>query len=174
MSLLEDMVASALQQALGAYVHGVDKKKLKLSVFSGLVELKNLPVRADALAAFQLPYKVKWGVIGTLRLRVSWHKLGKEPVDIEFDEVLVLLEPIKEWDQAEYRRMVRKAKEEQVQTAELIRQRDSVEHDGGGRGYLNRLTERVLDNLTFSCSNVHMRLEDDFTGMHSPLERSMA
>ena len=78
---LENIVANALQNALGAYFVGVEKQRLKVDVFSGQVVLPNLPVRKDALATWQLPYRVRWGVVGTLRIKVPWQKLGKEPVD---------------------------------------------------------------------------------------------
>ena len=43
--LLENVVATALQNMLGSYFHGVERSKLKLEVFSGSVVLRNLRVR---------------------------------------------------------------------------------------------------------------------------------
>ena len=83
--LLESVVANALQNLLGAYFHGVEKKKLQLDVFSGQVVLRNLKVRQDALAAFQLPYKVKWGMVGTLRLSVPWQKVRSPSTQLQYD-----------------------------------------------------------------------------------------
>ena len=42
--LLENVVANALQNLLGSFFHNVDKKNLKLSVFSGDIVLRDLPV----------------------------------------------------------------------------------------------------------------------------------
>ena len=80
-AFLENVVANALNNILGAYFDGIESQKLKVDVFRGQVVLQNLPVREDALAAFQLPYKVRWGVVSTLKLSVPWQKLGREPVD---------------------------------------------------------------------------------------------
>lgn len=163
---LENIVANALQNALGAFFVGVEKQRLKVDVFSGEVVLRNLPVREDALYTWQQPYRVRWGVVGTLRIKVPWQRLGREPVEIRVEDLNVLLEPIKEWDQDEYRRMVRKGKEEQVQEAVLLRQKE--EHEKKARGFFGRLEERVLDNLTIEITNVHIRYEDDFTAPERP------
>ena len=93
-AFLENVVSSALNNALGAYFYGIESQKLKVDVFRGQVVLQNLPVREDALAAFQLPYKIRWGVVGTLKLNVPWQKLGREPVDVVIDEAFVLVVPI--------------------------------------------------------------------------------
>ena len=73
--LLEEALSNVLQQVLGAYFEGVEKKKLRLDVFSGNLVLHNLVVRSDALAAFQLPYRIRWGVVSTVRLKV-FHSLA--------------------------------------------------------------------------------------------------
>ena len=112
-AFLEDLVASALQGLLGAYFVGIESQRLKLDVFSGQLVLRDLPVREDALYSLQQPYRVRWGVVGTLRISVPWQRLGKEPVDIVVEDAYVLLEPIKRWDLQEHLRMVRKGKEEE-------------------------------------------------------------
>ena len=122
-AFLENMVANALQSTLGAYFDGIDSKTLKGDVFRGQVVLRNVPVREDALAAFQLPYKVRWGVVSTLRLLVPWQKLGREPVNVVIDEAYVLVVPIKGWDKQEFQRMIRKGKSEHVMSALLRQQR---------------------------------------------------
>ena len=162
--LLEEVLVNALQHILGAYFEGVEKKKLRLEVFSGNLVLHNLHVREDALAAFQLPYRIRWGVVSTVRLKVVWQKLDREPVLVEMDELLVLGSPIQQWDQSEHQSMVRKAKEEEVQAALLIAQQQNDEE----KGFLERLVERVLDNLKLSITNVHIRYEDAFTTPERP------
>ena len=55
--VLERIVASSLQNVLGAYFHGVEDKRLQLDVLSGRVVLRNLRVREDALAALRATAK---------------------------------------------------------------------------------------------------------------------
>ena len=94
-------------------------------------------------------------------------QLDREAVHVEIDEALLLVEPIKEWVQSDYERMVRKAKEEQVQAALLRRQRDKAQKTVS-KGFFEQLGERVLDNLALSITNVHVRYEDDFTTPQRP------
>ena len=168
MAFLEDVAARTLQNVLGAYFHGIEKQRLKVDVFDGKVVLRQLRVREDALAAFELPYKVRWGLVGTLTLKVPWSKLGIEPVEVVVDEVLVIVQPIKRYDQAEHEAMVRKAKEEQVQAVLLQRQKEEHEAEGRARGFFERLEDRVLDQLTICVTNLHVRYEDDFTAPERP------
>jgi hypothetical protein len=83
-------VTELLRRYLGAYVEGLDKEKLRISVWSGDVVLHNLKLRPGALDTLNLPVKVTAGLLGTLRLKVPWTNLGKEPVVVEIDRVFCL------------------------------------------------------------------------------------
>eukprot|EP00965_Chrysotila_dentata_P122657 4054259-Pleurochrysis_carterae.AAC.1 len=52
----------------GQYFDGFEKQRVKLSVLSGDLVLKNLRVRHDALASFLLPFKAR----GLGRGRLFW------------------------------------------------------------------------------------------------------
>ena len=112
--LLESVVASRLQHVLGLYFENIDKNHLKLKVFGGAIELKNVRLREDALAAFQLPYRVRWGQVGTLRIMVNWRSLANDPIAVHVDELIALIVPIKEWVHDDFLTVARRAKEEQV------------------------------------------------------------
>jgi hypothetical protein len=63
--------------------------------------------------------------------------------------------------------MDRKAKEEDVQDALLLDAKADIE-ERISEGFFDRLTDRVLDNLTIYISRIHMRYEDDFTSPGRP------
>ena len=67
--------------------------------------------------AFQLPYKVRWGQVGSLRVKVPWKSLGKQPIEVQIDTLTALIVPIKKWVHEEYTKMARLAKEESPSTA---------------------------------------------------------
>lgn len=72
--MFEGWVASILNQQLGKYLHGLDAESLRISVWSGNVELRNLNLKADALQDLDLPITVKAGLLGKLTLKVRrWH-----------------------------------------------------------------------------------------------------
>ncbi|KAJ0961577.1 hypothetical protein J5N97_001074, partial [Dioscorea zingiberensis] len=91
--MLEDQVAFLLQKYLGNYVRGLSKEALKISVWNGDVELKNMQLRPEALNALKLPVRVKAGFLGSVKLKVPWSRLGQEPVLVALDHILILAEP---------------------------------------------------------------------------------
>ncbi|PHT58230.1 hypothetical protein CQW23_00593 [Capsicum baccatum] len=77
--MLEDQVAYLLQRYLGNYVRGLNKEALKISVWQGDVELKNMQLKPEALNALKLPVKVKAGFLGSVRLKIDEdvsHRIG--------------------------------------------------------------------------------------------------
>ena len=68
--MLEGQLAFYLNKYLGQYVSGLDPESLRVSVWKGDIELRNLQLRPEALDAFNLPITVKAGILGTLRLKV--------------------------------------------------------------------------------------------------------
>lgn len=69
--MLEGQVAFYLNKYLGKYCYGLDPQSLKISVFKGDVELRNLQLKPEALADLNLPITVKSGLLGKLTLKVS-------------------------------------------------------------------------------------------------------
>ena len=70
--MFEAQVAFYLNQYLGKYVHGLDAESLRISVWNGDVELRNLQLKPEALAELNLPITVKAGLLGRLTLKVRW------------------------------------------------------------------------------------------------------
>ena len=68
--MFEAQLAYYLNRYLGTYVQGLDTKSLKISVFKGDVTLRNLKLKAEALADLNLPITVKAGLLGSLTLKV--------------------------------------------------------------------------------------------------------
>lgn len=118
--MFEAQVTYYLNLYLGKYLHGLDAESLKISVWKGDVELRNLQLRTEALTELQLPITVKAGLLGRLTIKVScrdsssrppsfflilsdaqsppcmqvpWAKLGREPIVVEFDRLYLLAGP---------------------------------------------------------------------------------
>jgi hypothetical protein len=68
--MFEAQVAFYLNKFLGRYVSGLDAESLKISVWKGDVELRNLVLKPEALAGLNLPITVKSGLLGRLTLKV--------------------------------------------------------------------------------------------------------
>ncbi len=72
--MFEAQVAYYLNKYLGQYVYGLDSESLKISVWSGDVQLSNLQLRPDALKELNLPVTVKAGLLGKLTLKACVSK----------------------------------------------------------------------------------------------------
>jgi vacuolar protein sorting-associated protein 13A/C len=68
--MFEGQVAYYLNKYLGSYVNGLDAESLKISVWKGDVELRNLSLKPEALQNLDLPVTVKAGLLGRLTLKV--------------------------------------------------------------------------------------------------------
>lgn len=91
--VFEGLVADLLQEHLGAYLDGLDKKSLSISVWSGDVDLRNVSLKRTALSGLRLPVEVTHGSVGQLQLHVPWRSLGSKPVSVVIRDVLLLAAP---------------------------------------------------------------------------------
>ena len=164
---MEGVVAAILQRLLGHYVLGLERRNLRLAVWSGRVVLENLSLRPDALLGL-VPAKLQVGTIGRLEMVVPWHKLGSMPVSLELHDVYVLATPLNEetsWrpEAEEARRWSKKQAalrtrggELRELLAELQGSLETADDDSITPGLLGL----VLDNVQVTVSNVHLRYED--------------
>lgn len=68
--MFEAQVAYYLNKYLGQYLQGLDADSLRISVWRGDVELRNLSLRPEALQDLDLPITVRAGLLGRLTLKV--------------------------------------------------------------------------------------------------------
>ena len=154
-----------------ADVEGVDRDSLKVSVWSGKVTLTDLKLRREAIYALGLPVSIKAGYIKHVELSIPWNKLGTDPVVLTFDGVYLVAGPLDEgtaeedetaageWAWSRKRgRLQRLWQAAQLKTAAL--NPDSVgKADEPRRDTLSLLT-KIIYNLQFCLTNIHVRYED--------------
>jgi VPS13-like, N-terminal len=63
--MFERLISRVLGTYLGPYVQNLSEEQLKIGIWSGRVELRDLLIRQDALDAIRLPIVVAAGVLGT-------------------------------------------------------------------------------------------------------------
>ncbi|KAK3249746.1 hypothetical protein CYMTET_40840 [Cymbomonas tetramitiformis] len=167
--MFEQQVSELLRKYLGDYVRGLDREALRISVWKGDVVLTNLQLKPDALNALKLPVVVRAGLLGSLRLKVPWNKLGREPVLVEIDRVYVLAAPRDsevhtEEEKAEAEREGLEAKREKLHAAEVEWLQSRLKGDKDApRSWFRTYAETILGNLQISITNVHIRYEDGRT-----------
>ncbi|XP_043697676.1 uncharacterized protein LOC122648528 isoform X2 [Telopea speciosissima] len=158
--MLEDQVANLLQRYLGNYVRGLNKEALKISVWQGDVELKNMQLKPEALNALKLPVKVKAGFLGSVRLKVPWSRLGQEPVVVYLDRIFILAEPATQVEGCT-EDAVQEAKKSRVREMEMRLLESSQQLQSTmNKSWVGSLINTVIGNLKLSITNIHIRYED--------------
>ncbi|KAK7307747.1 hypothetical protein VNO77_41077 [Canavalia gladiata] len=158
--MLEDQVAYLLQRYLGNYVRGLSKEALKISVWKGDVELRNMQLKPEALNALKLPVKVKAGFLGSVKLKVPWSRLGQDPVLVYLDRIFLLAEPATQVEGCS-EDAVQEAKKSRIQEMELKLWEKSQQLESEmNKSWLGSLISTIIGNLKLSISNVHIRYED--------------
>lgn len=165
-SMLEGLVANLLNRFLGMYVRNFDPKQLQVGLFSGDVTLRNLELRREALDQFHLPLNVVQGHISSLVLKIPLSNLRGQPVRINIEDVFLLAAPKEDeaYDPEEEARRAHAVKMEKLDSAELLRERNtegmSQEEQKKQQSFTAALTTTIIDNVQIQIKNVHIRYED--------------
>ncbi|KAL0077823.1 hypothetical protein F4703DRAFT_1910666 [Phycomyces blakesleeanus] len=173
--MLESLVATILNRFLGNYVSNLNYDQLKIGIWNGEVNLKNLKLRREALDKLDLPIDVLEGYFGELTLSIPWANLKTKPVKVFVDHVYLLAVPKSE---------VSVSAEEEDQRAQLLKQRrlataelmedSQVQEDQTKKGeeqndgFMGQLTTKIIDNLQLSIKNIHIRYEDNLSDPGHP------
>ncbi|XP_068305501.1 uncharacterized protein [Pyrus communis] len=166
--MLEDQVANLLQRYLGDYVRGLNKEALKISVWRGDVELKNMQLKPEALNALKLPVKVKAGFLGSVKLKVPWSKLGQDPVLVSLDRIFLLAEPETQVEGSS-EDAVQEAKKNRIREMEMkLLERTQQLKSEMNTSWLGSLISTIIGNLKLSISNIHIRYEDIESNLGHP------
>jgi vacuolar protein sorting-associated protein 13A/C len=90
--MAKQVLLNFLIQHLGNFVDGLSKENLRLGIFSGNLELRNLTLKADVFDSLNLPIRLVYGVIKSINIKIPWANLGKNPVVVNISNVLLHLE----------------------------------------------------------------------------------
>uniref|UniRef100_A0A1I7VNQ7 Ricin B-type lectin domain-containing protein n=1 Tax=Loa loa TaxID=7209 RepID=A0A1I7VNQ7_LOALO len=171
--MLENLVAWVLNNYVGEYLENLNTDQLSIALLQGQVELENVPLKKSALRKFDVPLKVKSGLLGKLTLSVPLTRLRSEPWVIKMSDLLVLLEPsisvrydvenIEIYEQAK--------KEQQLEDLEKYHKRQLLSYWGlPNRDSASEqnwwgasLVSAIVNNIQLVLTNVHIRYEDDMT-----------
>jgi len=92
------LLLSILEDVLGDFIFGLTKENLKVGVFSGKLEFHNLVLKAGplggALRELALPISITNGFIKHIEISIPWASLGKNPVRVVVEDLLVQLRPL--------------------------------------------------------------------------------
>ena len=166
--MLESLAATLLNRLLGSYVQNFDPDQLKVGIWSGDVQLKNLTLRKDCLDSLDLPVDVKYGVLGDLVLNVPWSNLKNKPVNIIIQDCYLLCEPrdassynAVEVQEREFRLKLKKLMEWELSNkAKKSQALATTAEDSNNESFMQSLITKVIDNLQIKIKDIHIRYED--------------
>jgi len=161
--MAKSMVLNALTKVFGEYVTGLNRENLKIAVFSGKVELRDVALNPKAIARHQLPLEICAGSLSKLKVWVPWASLETKPVKVEISDVFLLVRPTdrEQVDPVELHKNMVRLRRLQIEDAlrsrlETRKQADEADDDS----YVARVQRAILENMEIRIVNVHIRYED--------------
>lgn len=180
--MFEKLVESLLEEYVSEWVDGLDAEKMKIAVFSGKVEFRDLTLKASALDKFQFPLRVKAGTLGRLTMKVPWKRLTTQAVTMQIHDLFLVVVPSHQEDlnrskqqpqqrledmvADSYELRLRWAKQQAVRVRELVETNksegnaDSSADAAGTWGLREKILHNIMDNVSFEFTNIHIRYED--------------
>ena len=80
--VFERILEQILFTYLGKFVHGVDKKNLNVSVFSGAFVIENVQLAPNIVEMLELPLKMEFSSIGKLSIEKLWNARSA-PIEVK-------------------------------------------------------------------------------------------
>lgn len=181
--MLESVLADVLTRVLGQYLEGIDRDNVHFGAWSGLVELRGVALRPEALAVLfetlgmDLPVTVEAGFIGLLRLQVPWKSIGTSPVQILMEDVTVMARPVRGdgSDDSELEVRERRIKRAKLNTDDAVREASwgvakNTQESHGWSNWLvsDQLRAKIIDNIQITLKDILLRFEDPFSDPRRP------
>ncbi|KAG8434275.1 hypothetical protein GDO86_012595 [Hymenochirus boettgeri] len=169
--MLEGLVAWVLNTYLGKYVNNLNTDQLSVALLKGAVELENLPLKKDALKELELPFEVKAGFIGKIRIQIPFYRPHLDPWVISISKLHLIGAPDKQEDFDELKeKILEKAHKKALLKA--LEEKWKNEQEQKGESYWYSVTAsivtRIVDNIELKIQDVHLRFEDGVTDPSHP------
>ena len=178
--MIKGLLLDLLQRYIGEYVK-TDDRSLRVALQGGHLELRDVEVRREAFDRFGLPFVVKAGYVGLLRVELPrlavWRSGGAdEAISVQIESAYLLVAPRSDGRGLSLPRPrggaeARREKEKALAAAEeLLRTAGAAASSGGALRLLSslsngglhaRLLSGLIDLLHVSLRNVHVRCEDE-------------
>lgn len=91
--MLEGVLHQVLLGYLGRYVKDFSRDQVKVTLWNIEVELKDIDLILEAFDYLQLPFALKQGRVGKLRIKIPWNLIGGESILIALENVFFSVSP---------------------------------------------------------------------------------
>ncbi|XP_040182653.1 vacuolar protein sorting-associated protein 13D [Rana temporaria] len=169
--MLEGLVAWVLNTYLGKYVSNLNTHQLSVALLKGAVELENLPLKKDALRELELPFEVKAGFIGKIRIQIPFYRPHLDPWVISISKLHLIGSPDRQEDFDDLKeKLLEKIRKKTLLKA--LEDKWKSEREQKGESYWYTVTAsivtRIVDNIELKIQDVHLRFEDGVTDPSHP------
>ncbi|RMX69069.1 hypothetical protein DD238_001919 [Peronospora effusa] len=170
---LKRLYKFVLKRMIGRFLAAdeLDLDQLDVHLRSGRLELCDLLLNADVLnvelcEAQKLPFKVKKGYLGSVRVAISYANIMSESCLVEIDDIEIVLVPLDKDEMQQFRRSETTAKDEaQEEQKDSGQKKKSMMHEPvdeisqEGLDFVASWIEQVTSKIKVTLSNICLRLE---------------
>ncbi|XP_056409596.1 intermembrane lipid transfer protein VPS13D [Hyla sarda] len=169
--MLEGLVAWVLNTYLGKYVNNLNTDQLSVALLKGAVELENLPLKKDALKELELPFEVKAGFIGKIRIQIPFYRPHLDPWVISISQLHLVGSPDEQEDFDEVKEKLLEGAQKRA-LLRALEEKWKSEQEQKGESYWYSVTAsiitRIVDNIELKIQDVHVRFEDGVSDPKHP------
>lgn len=125
--VFESAAVELVNYILGDYVENLDTSQLKLGIWGGDINLKDLDIKQSAIDDLDLPFRVAYGHIDKLTLKIPWQSLYSTTYTADVEGIYVIIVPKSgvRYDAAKEKKLKDEAKHRELARIELIKQQEA-------------------------------------------------
>ena len=163
--MFEKLIEQLILKYLGDYIEGFDPNKLSLGLWSGILSLEKIKLKAKAVDDLKLPFKLTFGLIDKLSVSISWKTNFSEPTEVTIEGLYIVLSLVdtKDWEQIDYASFESKLEQlikySAVKLDKLMNAFNEVSSEDQ-KGYTDKIFVKIVDNLQITFKNMLIRIEE--------------
>lgn len=172
--VFESAAVELVNYILGDYVENLDTSQLKLGIWGGDINLKDLDIKQSAIDDLDLPFRVAYGHIDKLTLKIPWQSLYSTTYTADVEGIYVIIVPKSgvRYDAAKEKKLKDEAKHRELARIELIKQQEAEREkpkEEKQDTFVEKLAAQIIKNLHVRIRSIHIRYEDSFTIPKHPM-----
>lgn len=162
--MFEKLLERILERILGQYVDGLSKDQMKIGIWSGNVDISNLRLKQSIIQQMDLPFQLRFGMIENLKMKIPWKNLSTSSIQIQIQGIYLLISPTNQatWKELEHD-VIENKQNFYINYAktmiDTITEKLKLKGKEADKGYFGKLIEKIIDNLSISIKDIHIRLE---------------
>ncbi|KAL1431458.1 hypothetical protein MTO96_014190 [Rhipicephalus appendiculatus] len=166
--VFESVAVELVNYVLGDYIENLDTSQLKLGIWGGDINLKDLDIKQSAIDDLDLPFRVAYGHIEKLTLKIPWQSLYSATYSAAVEGIYMVIVPKSgvKYDAAKEQKLQREAKQRELDRIELVKQQEAERDKPKAEKqdtFVEKLAAQIIKNLQIRIRNIHIRYEDNFT-----------